>query len=817
MQKRIIGLGLAMAALLPFAVAAQQAPSAASPPAAPSVPAAAVPAPAIPLATGAVVLPKPDPLFQGVIQRNEPESKAAYAPETLPPKGAPNILLVMTDDVGFAASSTFGGDIPTPNLDQLASRGLRYNRFHTTAMCSPTRAALLTGMNPHAVGNGIVTDQASGFPGYNGVIPHNAVSLARVLRDNGYSTAMWGKHHNVARLQNSQAGPFTQWPTGLGFDYFYGFIGAETDQFRPKLYRNTQPVAESTDKDYILDRDLADDLIRWVRNQKAAAPDRPFFAYLAPGTAHAPHQAPKEWIAKFKGKFDKGWDQLRQEVYNRQKAQGVIPADAELTPRPAQIPAWDSLSPVQRKVYGRLMEVYAGMLAHQDYQFGRIVESLRQMGQLDNTLVFFIQGDNGASGEGHLDGTLNEMGHLANRFHETPEEMATHLDEMGGPDTHEHYPIGWALAMDTPFQWVKQIASHLGGIRNGVVVSWPGRIKPSSQMRSQFHHVADVFPTLLEVAGIQAPTVVDGVPQRPIDGVSMAYTFTDGKAPDRRHLQYFELMGNRSVYQDGWMANTKPRRLPFELSPRPGDWEWELYDLNSDYSQARNLAGKEPARLKAMEELWWKEAERNNVLPVDGDMQSKSRADSQTTLMAQRRNHYEYTSGGLMIANDSAPFLGGRSFSIATKLHLAKKHANGVLVASGSRFGGWSFYLVDGRPVALHAFSHRKIDQFRVAAKDPIPPGDADVRFDFDYDGGGMYKGGNLRISVNGKEVASGRVERTIIVPISVGETFDIGLDTGVTVSKELKGEGVFDGRIDRVTVDLGRFFAPARIQETHR
>ncbi|HQR04557.1 MAG: arylsulfatase [Proteobacteria bacterium] len=763
------------------------------------------------------VLPHPDPVFHGKIGRTVADSRADYPKAVKAPRGAPNILLVLTDDVGFGASSTFGGEIPTPNLDRLAQGGLRYNRFHTTAMCSPTRAALLTGVNAHEAGTGLVVDSPSGYPGYTGIIPHDVTSVARVLRDNGYSTAMFGKHHNVARLQNSQAGPFSQWPAALGFDYFYGFIGAEVNQFHPKLYRNTQPADPKLDPGYILDHDLADDAIRWIHNQKAAAQDKPFFVYYAPGTAHAPHQAPKAWIARFKGKFDQGWDKVREETFARQKAAGVIPADAQLTPRPPEIPAWDSLDATQRKVYARMMEVYAAMLAYQDDQFGRIVDELKRMGQFDNTLVIFIEGDNGASGEGHLEGSLNEMGHLGNRFDETVADLAARMEDMGGPDSYEIYPIGWALAMDTPFQWMKQIASHLGGIRNGMVVSWPQRIRARGEIRGQFSHVTDIFPTLIEATGIPMPTRVDGVALRAPEGTSLVYTFDDANAPERHTLQYFELLGNRALYQEGWMANTTPRRLPFELSPRPGDYQWELYDLKTDFSQSRNLAREMPDKLKAMEDKWWAEAGRNNVLPVDDDLQSRDRNAAQTTMMAARRSDFEFWGNAVSVYADSAPFMVARSFSITAHVTIPRGGGKGVLVASGSRFGGWSFYFKDGRPAMLHAYSHLPRHQYRVMSGQVVPPGDAVIRYDFDYDGGGLNKGGRMHISVNGKEVANGRIDHTINVTVGVGETFDIGRDTGLTVVRELPGDGAFNGAIGKVEVNLAPLMAPVKMGPVKR
>jgi arylsulfatase len=728
------------------------------------------------------------------------------------PEGAPNILLVLTDDVGFGASSSFGGEIPTPNLDRLASQGLRYNRFHTTGICSPTRAALLTGRNHHSVATGMLTDLPSGHPGYTGILPRSAASVARVLRDNGYSTAMFGKHHNLVRTETSQAGPFDRWPTGLGFEYFYGFIGGDTNQFHPKLYRDTAPVEPSQDRNYILDRDLADDAIRWVHEQKAAAPDKPFFLYFAPGTTHAPHQAPKEWIARFRGRFDPGWDEVRKQIFARQKAAGVIPADAELTPRPAQIPAWASLGAAQKKVSARMMEVYAGMLAFQDAQFGRILDELARMGLRDGTLVMFIEGDNGASGEGTPRGTLNEIGVMGNDFTDDPEYLAAHVDDQGGPDSYQVYPIGWAWAMDSPFQWVKQIASHLGATRNGLVVSWPRRIQAHGEIRSQFHHVIDVAPTLLEVAGVPWPTAVDGIPQQRVDGVSMVYSFDSATAADRRTTQYFEMLGNRALYRGGWLVNTTPRRMPWMKSPpepRGEEYRWELYDLNRDFSQAHDLAEAQPERLAAMQAAWWQEAERNQVLPVDDDMRSRDRVATQAGALAGRPSHFTYWSPDTSVGSDSAPVLGGRSFTVTAHVKVPPKGGEGVLVASGSRFAGFSFYLEKGRPVALYAFSHEARDCFEIAGAVRVPPGEAELRCDFEYDGGGLQKGGLLRIRVNGEEVASGRIGRTFLMPAGIGETFDVGRDTGLTVTPRYAGE--FNGEIRRVDVDLGPLMQPSK------
>jgi len=753
------------------------------------------------------VLPYPDPPFSGHIGRTVPQSTPAFKPQVTAPKGAPNMLVIMTDDVGFAASSTFGGPVPTPNLDALASQGLRYNRFHTTAMCSPTRSALLTGRNHHAVGNGTVADMTTGYPGYSNEIPRSAATVAQVLRMNGFSTAMIGKDHNVPYSQISAAGPFDQWPSGKGFDYFYGFLGGDTNQWNPKLYRNNSPIVGDEGKpNELLDKKLADEAIGWIHNQKAAAPGKPFFLYYAPGTAHAPHQAPKEWIAKFKGQFDQGWDAAREQIFARQKAAGIVPANAQLTPRPDLIPAWDSLSPDQKRANARMMEVFAAMLSYEDAQIGRVIDELRRMGELDNTLVVFIEGDNGASGEGGPTGTMNELGAMANGVRDTPETLAASMEQMGGPKSYELYPVGWAWATDTPFQWTKQIASHLGGTRNGLVVSWPAGIKQKGGIRSQFSHVTDIAPTLLDVAGVVQPEIVNGVKQQPVDGVSLRYTFDDATAAERHATQYFEMVGNRSIYHDGWMASTTPIRGPWQMFPEPKEdaetgYHWELYDLNNDFSQSHDLAAQYPEKLKALQDLWWKEAERNQVLPVD-NRNGPSRAEEGRRGLAPPRNSFTYWGKDISVAVLAAPSFAMRSFSITADV-VVPKQGSGVVLAVGSWFGGWSFYLDKGRPVAFEALSQRPGQQYKVEAPAAIAAGPAQVRFDFDYDGGGFGKGGLMRISVDGKEVARGRMERTILVPAGLGESLDIGFDSGAPVTDAYLGHDAFNGEISKVQVDL--------------
>jgi len=759
---------------------------------------------------GDIVLPYPAEPFPGVIGKTESRSKQAFPKDIKAPGNAPNVLLIMTDDVGFSASSTFGGPVPTPNLDKLASNGLIYNRFHSTSMCSPTRAALMTGRNAHMVGSGLVTNMATGFPGYNAEIPKSAATIGRIFTGNGFNTAFFGKHHNVPSWQCSAAGPFDLWPTGLGFEYFYGFLDGDTDQFGPKMYRGIQPVEDATlgQKDYILDRDLADDAIKWIHNQKAAAPDKPFFIWYTPGTAHAPHQAPKQWIDRFKGKFDQGWDRLREETFERQLASGLIPADTKLTKRPDILPAWESLSTNQKRISSRFMEVFAATLAHQDNQIGRLFDELERMGIKDNTLVIFIQGDNGASAEGALHGTMNEIGHLANGVMETEEWFLSALDEMGGPRSYQTYPIGWAWAVDTPFQWTKTVGSHFGGTRNGLVVSWPKGISARGEIRSQFHHVIDIMPTLLETCGVPAPDVVDGIRQQRIDGISMLPTFNDASAEGKRTTQYFELLGNRAIYHDGWIANTTPKVPPWEMKGPEGsplDYHWELYHLEKDFSQAVNLAEQYPDKLEELRNLWWQEAERNNVLPLDDRRGAKRAISQRLRKYPGRRDKYEYWGKGISVSLPQAAPLAIRNFTIDAEITVPDEGAHGVLLASGSWFGGWCFYFDKGKPIVHHAFSQQPADQFEIVSETVLPPGDNRIRFAFTYDGGGVSKGGDMQILLNDEIIAQGRIERQITVTSGLGETFDIGLDTGVTVVAEGAGTEQFNGKIHKVEVRPGR------------
>jgi arylsulfatase len=760
---------------------------------------------------GDVVIPAPAAPFAGVIARTESRSKAAYTRPARAPEGAPNVLLILTDDVGFAAASTFGGAVPTPHLDALARRGLIYNRFHTTAICSPTRAAMLTGRNHHMVGNGAVNNVATGFPGYNGIIPKTAASIGRILTANGFNTAFFGKHHNVPAGHASAAGPFDLWPTGLGFEHFYGFLGGDTDQFHPKLYLGTSPVErpEADRPDYHLDADLADAAIRWIHNQQAADPSKPFLVWYAPGTAHAPHQAPRAWIEKFRGRYDQGWDRMREEILARQKAMGLVPPDTELTPRPGILAAWDSLSEAERRIAARFMEVFAATLAHQDAQIGRIFAELERMGELDDTLIVFVQGDNGSSAEGAQNGTLNEIGGLVNGVVQPTGWLVEMLEEIGGPRTSPNYPAGWAWALNTPHQWAKTVGSHFGGMRNSMVVSWPARIAEAGTIRSQFHHVIDVLPTVLEATGVPAPTVVDGIRQQRIDGVSMLYSFEDAEAVGRRTTQYFEMLGNRAIYHEGWIASTTPRVAPWAMDGPDGDvatsYTWELYDLSRDFSQARDLAAERPEKLAELEQLFWEEAERNNVFPLDDSRgPTRARRGRIVEAMAAPPRDYVYRGQEISVADANAPSLVARDFKIVAELESGEGRPSGVLVAHGSWFGGWSFYLDDGVPVAHHAVSQQSGDQFVLVADRALPPGASTVEFVFDYDGGGFRKGGEMRIRIDGEDAGTLRVERQIVVVAGLGETFDVGRDTGVPVASEPAGRRPFEGEIRRLEVEPG-------------
>jgi len=755
--------------------------------------------------SGPVSLPYPDPPFRGVIAPSASASTPDYPAPLRAAKGAPNILVIMTDDIGFGAAGTFGGPIPTPNLDRLAARGLIYNRFHTTALCSPTRAALLTGRNHHAVGMGVVTDMATGYPGYNASIPKSAATMAEVLRQNGYSTAMFGKHHNVPIWESSPSGPFDRWPTGLGFDYFYGFVGGETNQWHPALIRGTSRVAQPDigRPDSVLDRFLADDAIHWLHEQKASAPDKPFFIYYAPGTAHAPHQAPQEWIVRFNGQFDNGWDALRETIVARQKAIGIVPVDAAITPRPDGLPAWNSLLPGQKAVAARMMEVFAGMLAYQDAQIGRVLDEIDRMEEGDNTLVLFIEGDNGTSPEGGLGGTTNWSAAIGGALQEDEAWLQSQIADLGSERSYGHFPTAWAWALNAPFPWFKQVASHLGGTRNPLVVSWPARIAQRG-VRSQFLDITDVMPTVLEAARVPVPASVNGVWQKPLDGVSFAYTFGEAAAPERRTTQYFEMFGNRAIYHDGWWAGTTPNRVPWRSAakdPKPvTEWSWELYDLTHDFAQARNLASRYPDKLKEMQALWDKQARVNQAYPLDDSTLARLRINP----YQKGRTRFTYWGGGLHLAQETAPALGRGAFTVTAQIDVPQGGASGALLASGGHFGGWSFFFSDGRPAVAYAGSQRPSDQVRIVGTVALLPGPATLTYRFEPDAAKAWlPSGMLTIAVDGADMAQGRVERIAMIAAEATETFDIGDDSGTHVVPDYTGGARFNGTIRKITVDL--------------
>jgi arylsulfatase len=731
-----------------------------------------------------------------------------------PPKDAPNILIVLLDDVGFAASSAFGGVIATPTADRLANDGLRYTRFHTTALCAPTRAALLTGRNHHSVGMGVITELATAAPGYSSIQPNTCAPLAKTLRLNGYSTAQFGKCHEVPVWQTSPMGPFDAWPTrGGGFEYFYGFVGGETNQYYPALYEGTSPVEpeRTPEEGYHFTDDMTDHAIGWIRQQQALVPDKPFFVYYAPGATHAPHHVPKEWSDRYRGRFDAGWDALREEILARQKELGVVPPDTRLTERPAQIPAWDAMPDALKPVLARQMEVYAGYLEHTDHHVGRLVDALEELGVLDDTLVFYIIGDNGASAEGTVNGTFNEnftfngMGQL-----ETAEFVAERIEEFGTPTAYNHYSVGWAHAMDTPYQWTKQVASHWGGTRNGTIVRWPRGMAARGGIRQQFHHVIDVAPTILEAAGIPQPDRVDGVEQRPMEGVSMGYTFDAADAPGRHETQYFEMFCNRGIYHEGWTAVTR-HSTPWVMEPLPplDQDRWELYDTATDWSQARDLAAEQPERLAELQERWLDEARKYNVLPLDD--RRIERFDpglaGRPTLVHGNTATYPGSMGRL--SENSVPNVKNKSHAVTAEVTVADDRASGVIMAQGGAFGGWCLYLKGGRPV--YCYNLLGIRQTKVEGDAAVRAGTHQVRMEFAYDGGGMAKGGTASLYVDGAKVGEGRVEVTAPLVFSGDETADIGRDTASPVSDDYRGESsVFTGSVAWVRIDLGEDAADA-------
>jgi arylsulfatase len=728
----------------------------------------------------------------------------------LPPAGAPNVLIVLLDDVGFGAASAFGGPCLTPTADRLASGGLRYNRFHTTALCAPTRAALLSGRNHHSVGMGSITELATSAPGNSSLRPNTKAPLAMTLKLNGYSTAQFGKCHEVPVFQSSPMGPFDAWPSGGGgFETFYGFIGGENNQWDPSLYDGTTPVEPpaTPEEGYHLTEDLADRAIGWVRQQKALMPDRPFFVYFAPGATHAPHHVPKEWADKYAGQFDDGWDVQRERTFARQKELGVIPADAELTVRHAELPGWDDMADELKPVLAREMEVYAGFLEHVDHHVGRLVDTIEDLGILDDTLIYYIIGDNGASAEGTLNGVFNELAAFNGMAAlETPEFLLSKVDEFGSPSSYNHFAVGWAWAMDTPFQWTKQVASHWGGTRNGTIVHWPKGIEEKGGVRSQFTHVIDVAPTVLEAAGLPEPTAVNGVLQSPMEGTSMLYTFNAADEPERHELQYFEMFANRGIYHRGWSAVTK-HRTPWgavvgALPPFDDD-VWELYDGTSDYSQARNLAAEQPEMLAKLQRLWLIEATKYQVLPLDDRTAERFVPELAGRPTLIRGTSQLFFSGMGRLSENSVVNIKNKSFSVTAELDVPERGVEGVIIAQGGRFGGWALYAKDGK--AKFVYNVLGIQQFTAEATDRIPAGTHQVRMEFVYDGGGLAKGGDVILYCDGDKVGTGRVGATQPMVFSGDETTDIGYESGTPVSADYTtGTSRFTGKIHWVQVDLG-------------
>jgi arylsulfatase A-like enzyme len=754
------------------------------------------------LPTDRTVLPIPEPVNPPITELDARKATPPPRFEVKAPAGAPNVLIVLIDDMGFGQSSAFGGPIRMPTVESLASGGLRYNEFHTTALCSPTRSALLSGRNHHVNNLGSITETATAFPGQTGKRPDSVAPLAEMLRLNGYSTAAFGKSHETAAWEVSPSGPTDRWPTRSGFDKFYGFIGGETNQWAPALYEGMTKVEVPRDPNYHFMTDMTNQAIAWVQYQKSLTPDKPFFMYFAPGATHAPHHVPKSWIAKYKGKFDQGWDALREETLARQRRLGVVPIDTKLAPKPAAIKDWAALSADEKKLFARQMEVFAGFGEYTDTEIGRLIKAIEATGQLDNTLIFYLVGDNGASAEGGMVGLYNEATYF-NGVPESVQDVLKHYDELGGPTTYPHYAAGWAVAGDTPFTWTKQVASSYGGTRNGMVVHWPKGIKAKGEIRSQWHHVIDIAPTILEAAGLPEPKVVNGVPQKPIEGVSFGYTFADAKAVDRHTVQYFEIFGNRAVYQDGWLAGTV-HRAAWEPQPRATfeNDKWELYDTRQDFSLANDLAAKNPEKLKEMQALFLEEARKYSVLPLDDRILERLNAAlvGRPDLMAGRTS---LTVHAGMIGMSENVFINvkNRSHTITAELEIPRNGANGVLLAQAGRFGGWSLYVKDGKPT--YTYNWLGLQRYTVAGTQALPPGKVTVRYEFVYDGGGVGKGGKGTLFVNGKQVATGRIERTQCCVFSADEGADVGEDGETPVTEAYKVPFKFTGKIVGITIEL--------------
>jgi arylsulfatase len=763
-------------------------------------PAAAAAADAFDRTVLPVQLPRPE-TYTELDVRNV---KTPVHPEVKAPPGAPNVVVILIDDLGFGATTTFGGPIRTPTFDRLAEGGLRYTNFHTTALCSPTRAALKSGRNHHTVAMGFITEMATGFPGATGQIPNATAPLAEMLRLNGYSTAAFGKWHETAVWETSVSGPYDRWPTHQGFDEFYGFIGGETNQWAPYLYDGVTQVELPDDPKYHFMTDMTDKAVAWIGFQKAITPERPFFVYFAPGAVHAPHHVPAEWIARWKGKFDQGWDEIRKTTLARQIKEGIVPKGTKLAPKPAAIKDWSKLSADEKRLFTHQAEVFAAYLDYTDHEIGRLVDAVAATPGGDNTLVFYVAGDNGTSGEGGENGMFNEYTYF-NGVQEKVPDLVKLMDQWGGPRTYPHMAAGWSLAFDAPFGWMKQVASDFGGTRNGLVVHWPKGIKARNQIRTQFAHVIDVAPTILEAAGLPEPRVVDGTPQIPMQGVSLVYSFEDPKAKERHTTQYFEIAGNRAIYSDGWFARTI-HRAPWEKEVRHPLKEdvWELYDTRTDFSLADDLAAKQPRKLAELQALFMSEAEKNHVLPIDDRLFERAIASmvGRPDLMAGRTS-ITLAEGMTGMLENVFLNVKNKSSTITAEVEVPPGGASGAILVQGGRFGGWALYAKDGRPA--YDYNFLGMQRFSIAATEPLAPGKSTITFELAYDGGGLGKGGTGTLSVNGRKVAEGRIDRTQAMMFSADETADVGIDLGTPVVEAIGSEARsrFTGRIPKLTIEV--------------
>ncbi len=767
-------------------------------------------------------LPPPPMQFGGKIERNAAQSKPWWAPRVVPPKGAPNILLIMTDDTGFGVSSTFGGVIPSPTLDWVAANGLRYTNFNSTALCSPTRAAIITGRNHHSMGFGVISEQSTGYPGYNSIMTRDKATIGRILKDHGYWTAWFGKDHNTPEFQASEAGPFDQWPTGMGFDYFFGFVGGDANQWEPNLFRNTTAIYPYVGHpEWNLITAEADDAIEYMRRITAINPDQPFFIYYVPGAMHAPHHPTPEWIKKISDMhlFDGGWNKLRETIFANQKRLGVLPQNAQLTPWPDKLlKRWDQLGPVEKKLFIRQADVFAAYWAYSDYEIGRVIQQVKDMGELDNTLIIYIAGDNGNSAEGTLVGTPNEVASLQGVDIPVLYQLKFY-DAWGSDRTYPHMAVGWSWAFDTPYSWTKQIASHFGGVRQGMAISWPARIKDKGSIRNQFTHVIDIVPTILEATGIKAPEVVDGIPQKPIEGTSFAYTFdsNNANAPSRHHTQYFEMMGDHAIYHDGWIASTEVMRPPWimasAVSQDPAAYPYELYDLTKDWTQYTNVAKDYPAKLEELEKLFWEEANKYQVLPLDATVAQRIVAPRPN--LAAGRTQFTWSGEITGTPNGDAPFILDSSYNFKADVEIPQGGAEGMIVTQGGRFGGYGLYLLKGRPVFLWNLLDLKC--VRWEGRDALSPGKHTIEFDYKYDGlgvgtmafnnmSGIGRGGTGVLKVDGKEVARNSMEHSIPLILQWDENFDIGADTGTPVDDDdYQVPFRFTGKLDKLTLTIDR------------